>query len=456
MKKIIILIIVSLVIIGAVLFFLNDSETKEPNIPKIKTDNTIDAEGLIWGTEIELMKSGGDSSYYKLVDVINNVLKLKNIKIRVNAGESRDKNNFCTNFGCSDLEKTAEIFHENNWSMMPMFLYHPVSENAVLDEEITEYSEFIIWFLDNFKNSANIKKIELINAPGIGKIWEKSEEDLYTFSKETYEKVKEKYPNVLIGTPGFEYFNDLPISNEQKSVKQAVYFMENPNFDFWAFHGYSIIGKCGKTPPTKKSEFNKYAGINEIKNVKSQIGNIPIIDTEFTFGKNAVGTNDKLSAAYIVQSAVLKKSIAKSSGLAGVMPLKIRCYSQEQGDDQWASLNTDCSATKTLNSFGILLDKLKIFKYNSHVSGKWDDENTAWIEKFTSSDKELYIFFKPFKCNNGINFDNEIKTYELKLNSVPKSVKLIDILGNEKTLQPSKTISLKSENTPQYLEIDYK
>lgn len=178
-------------------------------------------------------------------------------------------------------------------------------------------------------------------------------------------------------------------------------------FDFWAFHGYPtvIIGIDSVYPPTTKAKYNKYSGIYGLLKIREKLNEDGwedrlIMDMEHTGafpGKPSFAADeDKLVAAYMIQELLFKKTLQfnNKSVLTGIFPLKIASRGNK-GEFLWASLDIGGSITHTVKAVSILLDKLNQYNWVSHISGEFDNENQAWIEKFHLGDnKELYIFFK--------------------------------------------------------------
>src|SRR3989338_10454233 len=279
----------------------------------------------------------------------------------------------------------------------------------------------------------------------------------------------------MIGTPGFEYWNDMPAGEELSRTSMLEYFLNKENgakFDFWAFHGYSaqiVKDKSGIYPPTKTALYNKYAGVEGILEIRKKLDengwqDREIIDTEhigISSHKPFISDEeDKLNAAYTVQELLLKRTLQNNGQfvLAGILPLKIipRGGKTNIGEFSWGSLNSDGSETKTVKAVALLLSKLNEYKYSSHLSGEFDNENQVWVEKFSAGNKELYIFFKPFKYQSGksIQFDNEVLNYNLKLRKKPTSAILTDINGIITSIAPTETITLNAENPPKFLEVE--
>jgi hypothetical protein len=435
---------------------------------------------FLWGTEVYPDRIDMTQS------IITDILRIKNLKIRFAIGFfSKDGKNFSNNVclpsqnNCLvsyDMDDVVKKFKKNGWSMMPMFSYKTGSY-TITKSSIDDYVNFVDWFVSRYRTDANMKYIELINAPNCvnGCFWAGTNAQLLDANNKVYDRIKSKYPGILVGTPGFEYWADAPSTDQ--NVQTMEYFLDKNNgakFDFWAFHAYPTIelagGKLGRMyPPTKSAEQNKYAGIKGILEVRKKLDengwqNRLIIDTEQTCISSAnpvlseTEEMKKLDAAYTTQDLLLKRALVYNgkSVLSGINSLKL-FPAGRMGESFYGSLNSDGSATPAVSATGLFLDKMNSYAYSKHISGEFDIENTPWIEKFSADKKELYIFFKPFKHGEGKNssFDNEIIDYALTLEKQPKLVILTDIYGNKKNIAPARILTLEAENSPKYLEVGY-
>lgn len=459
------------------------SVIQEPNSQQTGQASTpiLDADDIVWGTEGGVfLSSYSDISdtTRRLISVINNNLKLRYVKVRIQQPSvSIDGKSFTPNIcmpsqdNCRvrfNLDETARLFKANNWSMVPM-LSHDPNDSNITATDIDSYVEFVGWFVSKYKNEANIRYVELVNAPIHW--WKGAKEQLLELNNKVYDRVKGKYPDILIGTPGFEYMLDNPSS--EKEIQQIEYFLDERNgakFDFWAFHGYPLTGRrmTGIYPPTKSGFNNRYGGIPGILEIRKKLDangwhNREIIDTEHTGISGPAqpeisDETDKLDAAYTTQELLLKRTL-KNGGkfvLSGIFPLKI--YPRgNRGEFAWGSLKPDASLTRTVKAVSLLRSKFSEYMHSSHISGEFDNENQVWVEKFQSGKRELYIFFKPFKyqSNRNIMIDNETLNYGLVLNGTPASIILTDINGDSINMMPSQTIPLKAANSLSYLEVSY-
>ena len=469
--------------------WINASDTKmcckgQCEILTISDDNSLNADGFLWGTE--LWPDKADIA----ADVINNTLKTKYLKIRLSINNvAKDKKTF-SNIACFpsaqdckaaqyDFDEVAQTFKANNWSMIPMLSYgYQGIKEPFASSDIENYVNFVDWFVSRYKNDANIKYVELENCPNCAASLSISKELLLEVTNKIYDKVKSKYPDIMMGTPGFEYWVDESTSAKFEKTEMIEYFLNKENgakFDFWAFHGYplsEIKGQAGMgfihLPPTKTAVYNKYAGVKGISEIRKKLDangwqSRLIIDTEggtIFPGVPYTEEEEKIDAAYFVQEALLKRTqkVNGKLALAGRMPMKINIRLNLPniiGDVTSGNLNSDGSASLVIKAVGLLWDKLNEYNYSSHISGEFDSENQVWVEKFFSDDKELYIFFKPFAGKTCV-FDYQTLNYNLNLDRKPSSVILTDINGDVSDITPTQTLILEAENSPKFLEVGYK
>ena len=442
-----------------------------------KLDHSLDADGMLWGVEI------GDPGQQNNKNAVNNTLKTKYVKYRLRDASFTDDGESFISSGCLpnlnqcfakiDLDSIVSTFKSNGWSMIPMFS-HGAPVPAMTTTDIDHYVNFVDWFVSKYKNDADIKYIELNNDPL--RWWNGGKEQLLDANNKIYDRIKAKYPDIKMGTPGFEYWlDDADDQGTQWIAAMVDYFLDaknNAKFDFWAFHGYPTAAGGAKAfyfyPPTKTAVSNKYAGIPGISEIRQKMDangwqNRLIIDTEHV---NAVhqltagisSQEDKLVSAYTIQELVLKKTLKYKNKfvLDGILPLKIRSRGS-QAENRFGSLNSDGSLTQTVEAVGLFWSKLNEYNYSSRISGEFDNEHKVWVEKFISGNKELYIFFKPFKYQIGLplQLDNEILNYTLSLGKKPSKVTVTDINGNTSDTAPDSVLTLKAVNSPQFLEVEY-
>ncbi|MCF7861242.1 hypothetical protein K9M79_03265 [Candidatus Woesearchaeota archaeon] len=447
---------------------------EEDEMVENSDDNSYDADGFLWGTEGTSVGEYSESA-------INNIFKTKYVKKRY-FGQSftNDWKSFDTNYGIpsydsenkNDLNDALSIFEENNWSMIPMLSYGKPEDGYDVDsdEAVEQYTDFVMWFLSVSVDKANIEYIELQNVPiGEPEYFVKAQNSIY-------DAVKAEYPEIMVGTPGFEYWEDPSLPMFTNMIE---YYLDKENeakFDFWAFHDYGLKtmdrenNRVIQYPPTLTADYNQYAGIPGIKVIRKMLDangweDRLMIDTEhagIAYPRSAKGgmeisqEEDKINAAYMLQSLLLKKTLTLDGVpvLDGAMPYKMSPW-ETIGEFNYGVLGSDGSATITVEATGVLWDYMDEYNYNSHVSGDFDSEE-VWVEKFVSDEKELYIFFDPFSetAEEDLVFDSETQEYELDLGTTPTSITLIDVYGNYENFDLNDVITIDAENMPQFLVVE--
>jgi len=455
--------------------------------------NSVDADGFLWGTEGNVNTADANDLPPEATaarNAINGTLKTKYVKLRISRGffSTTDGGLTFSNIYCLpsstqcnvsfNMDEVAQLYQANGWSMVPML--RTEETQTVTTSLIDDYVNFVDWFVGRYQTTASIEMIELVNSPlpGTGTFsnWKGTNAQLVELTNKTYDRVKSKYPDIAVGTPGFEYWVDSVTGSDGAFVSVIEYFLDSNNgakFDFWAFHGYPLRARdaqdrpVGPYPPTMTPLVNKYANVPGILQVRAALDNNgwtnrKIIDTEHDNitdpNQTITSASDALDAAYVVQELVLKRTLTSGGKrvLAGALPLKMAPRGTV-GEAGLSSLNKDGSVTQHVKSMALLWAKLKEYSYIEHVSGVFDDESQAWVEKFGSGKKELYIFFKPFKYVNGqkIALDNETLNYTLSLSGVPSSVVVTDVTGSVSTMSPAQSLTLAAENSPKFLEVTY-
>lgn len=454
--------------------------------------NSIDADGFLWGTEgnVNTADAGAlPDAATAARDAINNTLKTKYVKLRISRaffsttdGGRTFSSTYClpSSSQCNvsfNMDEVARLYQENGWSMVPMF--RTDETQTITTALIDDYVNFVDWFVGRYKTTAAIEMIELVNSPlpgtDIWSTWKGTNAQLVELANKTYDRMKNKYTDVAVGTPGFEYWADSTSGSDGAFVSVIEYFLDKSNgarFDFWAFHGYAMRGRSGQAmagpyPPTMTPTQNKYANVSGILKIRAAMDangwqGRKIIDTEHDNinppGQAVTAESDALDAAYLVQELTLKRTLMNDGTrvVSGALPLKMAPRGTK-GEAALSSLNADGSVTLNVKAMALLWSKLQDYSYAGQVSGAFDNEGQAWVEKFSSGKKELYIFFKPFKYVNGrkIALDGETLNYALSLNGVPSSAVVTDVSGSTRTLSPAQSLTLAVENSPKFLEIVY-
>lgn len=465
--------------------------------------NSIDADGFIWGTEGNVNTADADnlpSAASAARDAINGTLKTNYVKLRISRaffsttdGGLTYSASYCLPSAgqCNNsfnMDEVAALYQANGWSMVPMLRIDETQ--TITTALIDDYVNFVDWFVGRYKTTASIRMIELVNSPHPGtdnwSTWKGTNAQLVDLTNKTYDRIKSKYPDIAVGTPGFEYWVDSTSGSDRGFIDVIEYFLDRNNgarFDFWAFHGYAMHARGGQAlvgpyPPNMTPLVNKYANVAGILQIRSALDangwqDRKIIDSEHDNitapGQPITSESDALDAAYVVQELLLKRTL-QSNGvpvLSGALPLKMAIRATAGtpncsggttcGEAGLSSLNADGSVTLHVKAMALLWSKLKDYHYAGHVSGAFDVENQVWVEKFASGKKELYIFFKPFKYVGGqkISLDGQTLNYTLNLGSFPASVVLTDINGSTSAVTPLQSLVLQAENSTKFMEVTY-
>lgn len=451
-------------------------------------EHTGDADGFLWGTEgyvntVDAVYLPAEATVSR--DAINNTLKTTYVKFRISRAfftttdGSIFSNTYCmpNPSQCDslyDMDEVAKVFRDNGWSMIPML--RTDETQTITTDVIDDYVNFVDWFVGRYGEAADIQMIELVNSPAADSdTWKGSSEQLVDLVNKTYDRVKSNYPDVAVGTPGFEYWVDDNTGCNGAYISIVDFFLDKNNgakFDFWAFHGYAMSGNAGGAmvgpyPPTMTPLLNKYANVTGILKIRDALDangwqDRKIIDTEHSNitdpGQPITSDSDALDAAYVIQELTLKRTLMKGADrvLSAAVPLKMEPRSTT-GEAALGSLTAEGSVTLHVRAMALLWSQLKKYNYAGHVSGAFDDESQAWVEKFTSGKTDFYIFFKPFKYVSGqkISLDGQTLDYTLNLAAVPSSIVLTTIDGSKSTVIPAQSLTLAAENTPKFLEVTY-
>lgn len=510
LKIIIVIIILAIITIGLALFLVS----KHPCLKDCTKEFIPD--DLVIGTEtITLWESYTEKEIQEAVNVINNILKTKDVKIRIEQfGMAKDENgNFLPytcffnqaigQYDCSkkkSIDKAVEIFKENGWNMYPIFSQMNKGKFIPINDEIiNDYVNWIEWFLDRYSDEINIVRIEPGNNPAKnwGNFKNRANNELDEFETFTklaeqqnlvYDRLKFKYPDLIITSPGFEFHSDKPeVAEGNWAINMLKFFLDSSNgakYDALAIHGFppviddtnphpgDCINKLCRGIPTRIPIYNKYAGVYGVREIRKTLDkegweDREIYHTENWFHLPKDSSNveqDKIIAAFYVQDFLLRKTLQYNgkpvlSEINSMLVTRARPHSSIEG-----SLLPDGGTTYHLESLAFLWEKLREYNYDSKLSGDFSlvedfADQEVWVEKFknTSLNKELYVFFKPFNDEAPHILDGEIKKYILELDTMPLGINLYNIHGDLiETIIPRQTITLKAENSPKYLEVSYK
>lgn len=441
------------------------SETTITGIPKKGEISRNVSSRFFWGTEggIEINNVMHITKKTALVvKAINRTLKTRYVKFRLSQWMVMENGAFTPEvrgiMGKKyNLDEIAKLFKKNSWSMIPMLTHDLRIRSNITTADIERYVSFVDWFVSRYKDQANIKYLELINAPQV--TWKGTSKQLLAIQNKVYQSIKSRYPEILVGTPGFEFGRF-----EKRSVEIINFFLDKSNgakFDFFAFHGY----RAAVYSPEKDVQFAGLSGILELRKKLNENGwqRRLLIDTEHVGilrskqfpGGMIPEETDRHAAIWLAQALIVKRSLAVDGkpALSGIVSLNIRPKGDRRGD-RWGSLNSDGSLTAVAKAAGTIFEKFNPqVQHIAHLSGKFDNPNQVWGEEFRTESKEILSFFKPLE--NFAGLDDKVLTLSVSLNQEPLSAALTDIFGNTEKLRLTKNFTFKVTNTPQFLELRF-
>ena len=144
-----------------------------------------------------------------------------------------------------------ELSNEYDVSVFPAFY----KLGGELDTNTQRYADFVIDFLDEF-NDENIKYIELQNEPMASNHFTGTSIDLANSTTAAYNEVKNKYPEIIVGSPGFliSAVND----EENNSINEYMdeYLGANPKFDVFMLHNYPKSGTYIQESSSSDDKYN--------------------------------------------------------------------------------------------------------------------------------------------------------------------------------------------------------
>jgi hypothetical protein len=441
------------------------SETTITGIPKKVEMSRNVSSSFFWGTEGRVEINDVTQITKKtaqIVKTIKKTLKTKYVKFRLSQWMVMKNGAFTPEargmMGKKyNLDEIAKLFKQNGWSMIPMLTHDLRIRSNITTADIGTYVSFVDWFVGRYKDQANIKYLELINGPQV--TWRGTSNQLLEVQNRVYQRIKSKYPEILVGTPGFEFAR-----LEKKSVEMINLFLDKSNgakFDFFAFHGY----RAAVYSPKKDVQFAGLSGILELRKRLNENGwqRRLLIDTEHVGilrskkfpGGMIPEETDRHAAIWLAQALIVKRSLAVDGkpALSGIVSLNIWPRGDRRGD-KWGSLNSDGSLTAVAKAAGAIFEKFNPqVQHIAHLSGKFDNPNQVWMEEFRTESKEILAFFKPLE--NFAGLDDKVLKLSVSLNQKPLSAVLTDIFGNTEKLRPTKNFTFEVTNTPQFLELSF-
>ena len=330
--------------------------------------------------------------------------------------------------GATDLQKIDwsagldyyyifELANEYDVSVLPAFYKLGGKE----DKDYEKYASFVITFLDKFYTQRKIDYIEFQNEPVAEYNGQTSRHfggtptDLAKSNTAAYNKVKEKYPLIKVGTAGFlaaPAAGGSGSSDEHKVMSgyYKEYFSAKPKFDFLALHQYprtsSYLQKT-ENSGTKYNFMSEYEIFEAYRKLLNDYGysDKPILVTEGAVRMPFREANERFNwnwlddeevAILLTERFVLTLSNSEDENIIGSM------ISDVEGSDKTALFDYDektgnYAKTNKFYFYKKLLEFIRKYPIHSkHIAGEVDSEY-YWVEEFKDEDgKKMWMTFCPF------------------------------------------------------------
>ncbi len=352
--------------------------------------------GILYGFKLENLENSREISEntFKLaaemqIDYVLVPIKYPERFERVSSQESID---WSENL---DYYYIFELANKYDVSVLPAF-YKLGGRN---DKDSEKYAEFVVAFLDEFYRKRKIDYIEFQNEPikeYDGKVsarFKGTPTDLAKSNTAAYNKVKEKYPSIKIGTAGFMASAVNSEENIMMSNYYKEYFSAGAKFDFIALHFYPKNSSYVQTTQSAGTKYNflseyeipsTYRKLLDDYGYKEKLIFITEGDVAMPF-RNADGTHtpnwldDDEAAILLAERLSLASGKSKENKIIGL----------------FASGINPKSAEKTENYELLLKFARKYPNYSRRIAGSVDSEN-YWIEEFKDAKgKKMWLAFNP-------------------------------------------------------------
>ncbi|MBI5510678.1 MAG: hypothetical protein HY903_18115 [Deltaproteobacteria bacterium] len=442
--------------------------------------SVVTPDPFLFGTEAIL--NTNNPGLTTAIDTIDNAFQVTTVKMRFRptarkpTGDGFEVVAVLPNGQSLDLDDVAGRCQEHGYSLVPMISF--AAGGVVTTAVIDDYVDFVDWFVNRYATSMKLTLIELYNNPGMD--FGGTNAQLLELNNKTYDRVKSAHPDLLVATPGFEYWQEVdpgatPPPSLPRVVSQVEYFLDVANgarFDVWAFHGYQSLGTAPGGAryfyaPTYTTTVNKYAGVTGILEVRKALDDNgwqqrAIMDLEHTGlvvpGLPLDPNLDAVDEAYLAQDLILKRSLKVGASLAAAGLIALKLYPRSNlGEFAFGSLNADGSRSRAVVSMGVALRALHDTKAVAHVSGEFGRDDVAWVERFGRGTDDVFALFKPFKATHGVQLalDGESLVVSLALPRLPKDVVLTSADGTTQALTPSTELVVEAVNSPRYVDVNY-
>ncbi len=304
-----------------------------------------------------------------------------------------------------DFDAIAKFSQLYDIPVLPAFMRSKQSERGTSPEK---YAEFVLAFLKRYKKKMSIKYVEFHNEPaetndgtGKGRKWIGTAHQLVKVNNLTYDKIKSKYPDIQVGSPGF--CTGSAVEADKYSIPFFKrYFKAKPKFDFFALHDYPK--NISRTQGTRIGDFvSTYHFFDTYREFLSSYGygNKPILITE-GFDDKPIKKNQMLTwdwadedeaCVLILESYIHTLSNVGKNNVIGKILSGIKT-------DSATSMGLIDRRTKIIrNHYFFVKYMLDMFKqypiYSGRIAGRLNSED-YWIVEFKNIDgKKMWIAFNP-------------------------------------------------------------
>ena len=355
------------------------------------------------------------------------------------------------------------------------------------DKNYDKYADFVISFLDKFYKDGNINYIEFQNEPineyngKTSRHFKGTPADLAKSHLAAFNKVKEKYPLIKVGTAGFMAVTVSPDENEITNNYYKEYFLAKPKFDMLSLHHYP---KTSSYLQTKSGSYSRYNFMSEYKifdTYRQLLNDYGYSDKPIFVSEGAVGmpfrnsdgslggpqVNGWLDDNENVKILLLERIVlflenGKKNNVISAMTSN--SMSPVNGLFSYDKNSGASTKTELFEFYKILLNFLEKYPaYLGHVSGEIDSEH-YWVLKFKDDgSKKMWMAFCPFLFwAEAENPDKPAAVVVKKSITCPqevtidvgniKSVKILTVSENSIVNAVNGKVSFKLEKNPVFVE----
>jgi hypothetical protein len=224
-------------------------------------------------------------------------------------------------------------------------------------------------------------------------------------NNDVYERVKREYPDIPVGTPGFEFWEEQGTLSED-CLRGFFGHDPRPRFDVFAFHPYpphllpreddEFVPLCTTCSHQENPLTDQLQAVEKIRSLLEEAGyhDVSILDTEaFGYVFGAVEGDESKRAVWTAQRYVLSRSLVHDGFFhltysnfynAGLQPFDFGL---------WGS---DWQPRETLSAYLVTTKAIREFPgYLGRLSGT-QGESEVWVEVFINENSErLFVLFNP-------------------------------------------------------------